>query len=288
MKTSPRKSLFLVLGLLSSGSLGAQSVSSGQRVSGTLSPVGDIDSWTIFVEADTTLRVGVGEVSGSNFEPFLEVFEPGGTRVTSNSGSVSTDVVHTASVSGIFTVPLKDASFTPDGTGNYEVYFTLSKGPFTVPPGDEGGPITSGERHTGTIDLGDMDLWTFEASAGQGIRLAVGETSGSDFLPLLLLYGPDGSVLESNSGTFSTDVVITAAVAGTYTAVVQDGNFDVAGTGAYKLFLSVLGRSFTVPSGDEGGAITGGATVNGQIELGDMDIFSFFGEVGDTVSVSTE
>jgi len=253
------------------GILSAQTVSSGQRVSGTLSPVGDIDSWTIFVESGTTLRVAVGEVSGSNFGPFLEVFEPGGTRVTSNSGSNSTNVAHTASVSGNFTVTLQDASFTPDGTGNYEIYFTLSKGPFTVPSGDEGGSISSGERHIGTIDLGDMDLWSFEASAGEGIRLAVGEISGSGFAPFLLLYGPDGSLLGSNSGTSSADVVLTAAVAGTYTVLVQDGTSDVTGTGAYELFLSVLGREFSVPLGDEGGSISSGERHTGTINLGDME-----------------
>ncbi|NBB80664.1 MAG: hypothetical protein GVY36_14670 [Verrucomicrobia bacterium] len=286
MKTLSLAPLLLILGLLVAGPLAAQSVTSGQRVSGTLSPIGDIDSWTIAVEAGITLRVGVGEVSGTNFEPFLEIFQPGGDRVASNSGSVSADAVHTAAVSGIFTVTLKDASSTPNGTGNYEIYFALSKGPFMVPSGDEGGAIFSGERHSGTIDLGDADLWSFEVSAGEAIRLAVAETSGAGFTPFLLLYGPDGSLLGSNSGSSSADVVVNASVAGTYTAVVQDGNTDVSGTGAYELFLSVLGRSFTVPSGDEGGSISSGERHNGTIDLGDADLWSFEASADETIRLA--
>ena len=38
--------------------------------------------------------------------------------------------------------------------------------------GDSGGPMTNGAMHTGTIDVGDLDVWTVAASTGEAISCA--------------------------------------------------------------------------------------------------------------------
>ena len=45
---------------------------------------------------------------------------------------------------------------------------------FIVPAGDEGGPMTNGGNYAGTITLGDLDLWSLTATAGDNIVLRLG------------------------------------------------------------------------------------------------------------------
>jgi hypothetical protein len=51
------------------------------------------------------------------------------------------------------------------GTGTYQLTETNTPGPITVSVGDEGGPLTNGATETGTITTGDLDTWTFTATA---------------------------------------------------------------------------------------------------------------------------
>src|SRR5258707_2072740 len=52
---------------------------------------------------------------------------------------------------------------------------------------------SNGANHTGVITFGDLDLWTFSASAGDYINLRIGTAS---FFATLLLYGPDGALVK--------------------------------------------------------------------------------------------
>ena len=65
---------------------------------------------------------------------------------------------------------------------------------FIVPAGDEGGPLTNGGNSTGTITLGDLDMWSFTANKGDSINLRLGTTN---FDGKLQLYGPDGALLDT-------------------------------------------------------------------------------------------
>ena len=101
-------------------------------------------------------------------------------------------------------------------------------------PGDDGGPLTNGAMHTGTIDRGDLDVWTFNATAGDRIAVHIGEitdTNGS-FGPWIRLWSPTGATLGDTSGV-AADVIddIVAPVTGTYLVLVAsyDSGFD--GTG---------------------------------------------------------
>ena len=70
-----------------------------------------------------------------------------------------------------------------DGTGTYRLTMTHTPAAITVSPGDEGGPLTNGATHTGAIAVGDVDVWTFTANAGERIALHVGQISDDRRLP---------------------------------------------------------------------------------------------------------
>ena len=42
-----------------------------------------------------------------------------------------------------------------------------------TPPGDDGGGLTNGAIHTGTIVVGDIDRWTFGANVGETISMSI-------------------------------------------------------------------------------------------------------------------
>src|SRR5258707_11321917 len=50
--------------------------------------------------------------------------------------------------------------------------------------------------HTGTIDVGDLDLWTFTGNVGDNIVVRIAEaTVGGTLTPWLRIYGPTDAQL---------------------------------------------------------------------------------------------
>jgi pre-peptidase len=121
-----------------------------------------------------------------------------------------------------------------DATGNYVLILAHTPGAFVVPEGDEGGTLTSGVNHPGAITVGDLDQWTFTATAGETISLTISEVSANTaFVPWMRLRGPSGALV--SGGNVANDVTaqinVTAQVTGTYTVVVasNDSGNDAAG-----------------------------------------------------------
>ena len=151
-----------------------------------------------------------------------------------------------------------------------------------MPAGDEGGAMTNGGNYDGTITLGDLDLYTFTANTGDSINLRLGTTN---FAGNLQLYGPNGALLEAVGAYPVKDDLIayTATNSGTFTVLVSDG---YAGeTGTYALHLAQVPETFIVPAGDEGGAMTNGGNYYGAITLGDLDMFRFTANAGDSINL---
>ena len=139
-------------------------------------------------------------------------------------------------------------------TGTYRLTMTHTPGPITVSPGDQGGPLTNGATHTGEILQGDVDVWTFTATAGERIAVHIGEiTDTDDFRPWIRLWAPNGATSGDTSGLDAAvidDVV--APVTGTYLVLVAsfDSGFDGAGT--YRLTMTHTPGPITVIAGRSG------------------------------------
>ncbi len=264
----------------------------GPLVNGELHPGtidrADVDLWTVDAEVSDTLFVHIAEVGNTAFDPFILLYAPGGDLVSSNFGTVSADIVFEATVAGTYTVVVKDGNGDVTGVGDYNLYLGVTSQPFVVPAGDEGGVLDNGGVHPGVIDLGDLDQWTIDLEANDLLLVQIGEVGVTAFDPFIILYGPDGTFLTSNFGTVSADLALRAPVAGTYTVIVKDGNGDITGSGAYNLYAARLPADFIVPPGDEGGVLPVGATQNGVLDLGDVDLWSFVANTGDEFTVTLD
>src|SRR5689334_5447086 len=92
--------------------------------------------------------------------------------------------------------------------------------------------MTNGVMHLGTINTGDLDLWTFNATVGDSIVVRMGESTDTiTFLQWVGVYGPNGVLLGSSANTAAVEVTTRATNSGTFLVVVGDGNGAVSGSG---------------------------------------------------------
>ncbi|MCG8311730.1 MAG: thrombospondin type 3 repeat-containing protein [Pseudomonadales bacterium] len=259
-------------------------ITNGDSPTGTISPVGDVDHWTFSANAGENILVQLGELSGTDFQPFLRLYDPLGNLIASNFGNSATNLNTQATIGGTYTIDVLDATATPDGTATYELFLYVASKAFIVPTGDEGGVLLNGAAHAGDIHLGDIDVWSFTADTQDTVLLQVAEvTDGGGFNPYLALYGPEGNLLEHNFGNTATGLNVQIAQGGTYTVVVREYNADVEATGSYNLYYANVGQSFIIQTGDEGGTLSNGGVHAGEILLADVDIWTFNADALDTV-----
>ena len=284
--------LILCLAALCSGVAGAQTLSSGGNYDGTIL-LGQTNTWAFTANVgDRIVLRGAALTSTNAFEPWLRIYNPGGVLIADSGINSSVDVEElalTATNSGTYTVLITDTDYGGFiGTGAYRLYFAQLPGTFVVPPGDEGGSMASGGNYDGTIQLGDLDLWSFTANAGDRVVLrGAALTSTNAFEPWLRIYGPDGVLILDSGINSSVDVEeldLTATNSGTFTVLMTDTDYGgFIGTGAYRLYFAQLPGTFVVPPGDEGGSLASGGNYDGTIQLGDLDFWSFTANTGDRV-----
>ena len=250
---------------------------------------GDLDVWTFTATAGDRIGVHIGETTdASDFRPWIRLWAPNGVILASQSGTDAAAIDGVAApVTGTYLVLVASFDSGFDGAGTYRLTMVHTPGPITVSAGDDGGPLTNGALHTGTITQGDLDVWTFTATAGDRIGINIGQvTETDDFRPWIRLWSPTGAILASTSGLDAAVIDgIAAPVTGTYLVLVAsfDSGFD--GEGTYRLTMTHTPGPITISQGDEGGALTNGATHTGEIKNGDLDVWTFTASAGDRIGV---
>jgi trimeric autotransporter adhesin len=264
---------------VSSGDQGG-ALTNGVETPGTID-VGDLDMWSFTANAGDSIELRMGAV---NLNPWIQLYGPDG-KLVSSAGSGATGVRDavlsiTATNSGTFTVVV--SAFALNQTGTYNLNLAKIPGAFATAPGDDGGTLTNGIETPGTIDVGDLDMWSFTANAGDSIELRMGAVNLN---PSIQLYGPDGKLVSSagSGATGIRDAVlsISATNSGTFTVVVSAVALNQTGT--YNLNLAKVPGAFATAPGDDGGTLTNGAAIHGMIDLGDLDMWTFNANSGDSL-----
>jgi hypothetical protein len=280
----------LVIALASwSGLAAAQGpMTNGANHAGAISAPGETDLWTFSAAAGSSVILSIGEVGAdSPFYPWIKLYSPTAALVAQSYGALGAEITAVASASGTYTVVVDSADTAHTATGSYVLTSAVIPGSFTVSGGDEGGPMTNGENHTGLIQRADIDPWTFSAAGGDAIILSAGEVGAdSPFYPWIRLYGPTGALIGSSYGVLGAEITAAAPATGSYTVVVDSADTSHSATGSYTLTLAKMAGAFVVPAGDEGGAMTNGANHTGVIQRADLDMWSFAANGGDSVIVS--
>ncbi|HMP83017.1 MAG TPA: hypothetical protein PKA41_09990 [Verrucomicrobiota bacterium] len=263
-------------------------LTNGGNHSGTLANTTNYYEFAGNTGDNILLRAG-----GMSLSPILQLFGPDDVLIrTATASSVApapdTFLTFQLTNSGTFRVAVRG------GTGNYTLRFARTPDSFEVPAGDEGGPLTNGAAHSGVMLLGDLDLWSFEASEGDAIELRMGSSGTGPpslvFAPEIRLYAPDGSLIGISITLTSSlrdgRLSASASSGGTYLVVV---NSCYPGyTGNYKLHFARVPGTYVVSAGDQGGVLTNGSSQNATIDMGDMDVWNFNACEGQSVLVQCE
>jgi hypothetical protein len=250
---------------------------------------GDLDAWTFSATAGDRIAVRIGEITDSDdFRPWIRVWAPNGATLGSAFGVAAAELGDVlAPVTGTYLVLVASADPGVDGTGTYRLTLARTGAAVTVSSGDQGGALSNGGLRTGEIVRGDLDVWTFAATAGERIAVHIGEiTETDDFRPWIRLWAPNGATLGSSFGLAAAELGdVIAPVTGTYLVVVGSADVDLDGTGSYRLSLARTGAAVTVSGGDQGGPIAFGALRAGEIVRGDIDVWTFTATAGDVITV---
>jgi hypothetical protein len=240
--------------------------------------LGDIDSYTFSGNAgeNILLRAADTLVSASNLGPSIELYDPAGNFVNRGSGGTVGTIKQELPSSGVYTVIISDGTQGGTLTGPYDLHFVLAPG------ANEGGTLPNGGFVNETIDIGDLDSYTFSGTAGENIWLrAVDLTVSANTLgPSIELYAPDGSYVTRGSGGTVATVRETLEHTGIYTVVILDGTQGGTRTGPYDLHFVL------VPGANEGGLLSDGASIAETIDLGDLDSYTFLASAGSEVDIT--
>ncbi|GGD63320.1 PPC domain-containing protein [Lacimicrobium alkaliphilum] len=256
----------------------ADSLQNGGVVSGAISFVGEQDSWTFNTSAGDQVHISVVDINNTSLSALAMLSAPDGNVISTGQGNRVSKISVTAPQSGTYTLTIRDNNSSTDndtGTGQYSVYLA-------IPPVAEHGSLINGSYVQETIELGDIDTWSFEANVGEFVQLSLTDINDTDLSAYLAVYAPDGSYITWGQGNTVSKASFTAAQTGTYTVLVMDNNSSTVndtGTGDYRLYLAI-------PPVAEHGSLINGGYVEETIELGDIDTWSFEANVGEFVQLS--
>jgi len=233
--TAAKPLLFLIVAILLNPCASAQGpLTNGFTHSGTLS-ASEQETWNFTANSGDGIFIKLGEaVAGSSLYPRLRLYGPGGALLGDSVGSAMSEVTTRATNSGTFTVVVANAdNFAPTGNGSYRLTVAKTGAVLFIASYDEGGPLTNSVVYLATNGIAGVDVWWFNACPGDGIHLQVTKlTGGADFSPELVLYAPDGTLLNRAAGTTSAQINRSAPMPGSYLLIATATN---AGLGIYQL-----------------------------------------------------
>ncbi|GIW76740.1 MAG: hypothetical protein KatS3mg104_1803 [Phycisphaerae bacterium] len=255
-------------------------IASGQTINATLTSGGQADEYTFVASAGDSIVATMAETADTfAFNPRIRLYGPTGSLLSDNGGDVTGTRIAVQGVSetGTYRIVASD----DDGNAGGPYGLTMVKAPGVQSASGDDGPIVSGQTRNGTIDLGDLDVATFSASAGDSIVVTMAETTPTfAFNPRIEVYSPSGARIAVNGGdpTGTSVSVQGLTESGTYTIVASDddgnagGPYDLTLTGSIRpvgSFTSVIKTgSLLRVTGTTGKDVIGVDLVNGRIRVG--------------------
>ncbi len=253
-------------------------VQSGLSVTGTISFIGDTDTFEIDADAGEDIRIAICEPGdATGLSPSVEVFAPNGARIASDWDYYGFDLTAAnVPLSGTYSIVVRDIS--NDDLGSYRMTAVVPDD--VVDIGNRLAP--SGATVTDTIGLGDIDTFTIDADFGDDIRIVICEPGdATGFSPSVNIYAPNGDRITGDWDYYGFDLTASnVPMSGTYTIVVQDISGDTGGD--YAMTAVVPGGSADVGSV----ALPDGASRTGTIGLGDIDTFTTSVLAGQDLTIS--
>ena len=243
----------------------------GLSVTASLTTASEVDSYTIDMKAGQTLVVALGETATTPFNPQVQLRDPSGAVVRTDTNPVGLTYAVTAASTGTYQLLVSDAGLSH--TGAYQLTAFTPGTNFSY--GEEGAEAESGRRRAAGIGPGDLDVWTITTNAGQFISAEVAENTPGDSVQVgLMLFAPDGTLVanKSDPAGVSIDVQHAQTQTGTYFVVVYEPTGGPAGR--YGITFARLPGKQATEDPDTNVPLPNGVTRDGMLPSGDYDIFN--------------
>src|SRR5262249_43410799 len=290
--------VLIILALTERTAFAQGPLANGDTFTGTIATPGQIDIWSFSAAQGDFIALAIGEVVAipdPGFQPLIQLqVHDTGTVIATAIGQLGAQIAVNAPLTAAYDVLVRDSNINRPGTalGSYLLTLVKTPGAFVVHADDQGGAMTNGANHAGSVYIGDLDVWTFTASQGDFITLSLGEVLQSQidagFDPWIRLIDPTGTLVTQAVGLLSAQIATKATFSGTYTVLVSDSaiNREPSHPGDYILTMVKTNAPLTVSIGDEGGPMTNGGNHAGVISVGDLDGWTFEAVQGDFIALS--
>jgi Ca2+-binding RTX toxin-like protein len=257
-------------------------LTSGVTLDGSIASAGEVDTHTISLNAEQMLVVALGENDGQGLDPQVELRAPGGATIRTDGGETGTFYKVIASVAGTYQLLVSDQG--SNDTGNYQL--TVFR-PGTQGTGEEGGDVQSGRRRAGTVEAGDLDVWTISATQGQYLGAIVAENKVGDAVDIgMLIFTPDGSLVTEKTSELGvqSDILSSESQSGTYRVVIFEPGANDAGR--YGISFGQFPGVQYAGDPDTLNPLLNGVARNGDAPGADFDIWPIYIGEGSTFSVT--
>ena len=143
-------------------------------------------------------------------------------------------------------------------------------------------PIQAGEYYRGTIVRGDPNVYTFSANVGEFVIVLMAEVGQTNFYPQLELYDPNWN-RTVQCGEYSVTIRKEISQCGKYWII--PGDCGGSGTGEYGLTMIKIPGTNVNERQDGPVPTLPGEYKSGYIAEGDLDVYTFYADAGDSVTV---
>jgi len=162
--------LVLLLSFFNSAAYSADPLVNGGIVSGSISPAGNEDTFEFTGLTGHRVTISMVDLNGGNpnepgnLTPFISLFSPDGSLITSDSSSIAAEIVsRTLPLNGTYTVVAR-SRFSSE-TGPYEIHYARAPG------AQEHGRLVNGGSVFESLSQGDLDTFFFDGKSGETVTL---------------------------------------------------------------------------------------------------------------------
>src|SRR5205807_2604589 len=245
----------------------AKPIAYGQTLQAYIDAVDEITAYSFQAHVGAVVRVRMSRSSG--IDPQIELFDSQGLSLTNITPFATVFPYTTLFRSGTYYFLLSDLN--GDETGTYGVSLERLNNPANAKP------IAYGQTLQASIDaVAEMDAYSFQAQAGDMVRVRMRRSSGID--PKIELFDAQGRSVTNITAFADAVLDVPLASSGTYYFLLSDLNGDETGT---------YGVSPTRRSSDlNAKPIAYGQTLQASIDaVAKADAYSFQAQAGDVVRV---
>ncbi len=229
--------LSLILLLLGTSNLTAQTLTYNQEVIETISELGEIDSYSFWGTQGDKILIRMRDAE-TGVDACMELFDPSGALVASDCGDGGTVRIEDFELAATGNYLLKVWDHNDNDTGAYGLALQVLNNPAYTEVINCGDDLL--KDLTQTVEI---DAYSFTATAGDNVAIRMRSTSNY-FESKLILYDPSGNIVDQAVGSSGGPTRLSTEnlpVDGVYTILAMDNNGN--DTGSYGLSFQITSLS---------------------------------------------